>query len=155
MNNGFSMIETVITMTLSTFLLASIIGIVLFLQSAFLRVEEKSVKIKQVSDFFDIICTDVLNPDIYPHRPLEEYTFEETAITFFANGEQVEYIFEEGVFEINRDTFYETYNFVKEFSITYMDKDEFIVTDEEEQPHFCEMKFIMYDKKELILKMRL
>lgn len=155
MNKGFSFSEVIITIAVSSLLMTSMIASLFFLIAGLTRVEERSVKLAKISEFFDIICSDVLSPDIYPHRQLEDYTFEEDAITFYANGGEVEYSFLDGVFQISKKEFNDTYDIIKEFSISYFDKDEFEVTDEEEMPYYCELKFKTSDNKEVILKMRL
>ena len=170
LNKGFSLVELVITIAISSFLLTAVTGGVFFLFSGFKRAENNSVEIKQAAFFFNAIASDILNPDIYPHHPYKDqdnkedenqneednYKFNEKSISFFANGGRVSYIFDNSKFTIERKEKKEEYDLVKDFEIRYYDKDGYEISNViDEYPYFCRLTFIMYDKNKVILDMRL
>ncbi|MCK4797607.1 MAG: prepilin-type N-terminal cleavage/methylation domain-containing protein [Spirochaetes bacterium] len=156
MSNGFSLIEMVISISVTTLLFTSIMGASFALYRGFIRAKENSVKIEKMSRFYEMLFLDVLNPDIFPHHPSDQYVLEEKSIVFFANGGNVEYKYiDDGLLCIQRDKEAKHFSFIKDFNIKYYDKNEFEIFDIKEFPCYCEMKFIFYDKKEISIEMRL
>ena len=73
MNNGYSLIEMVIAISIATLLITSIVGGVFILHRGFIRTEENAVVIEKMAKFFELLSGNVLNPDIHPHHPIDQY----------------------------------------------------------------------------------
>lgn len=180
---GFSLVELVIAISVSTILITSLVASLFLLQRGFERAGLKSELINKKSKFFEIISYDVLNPDVFPRHIMnsdetsDSFIFEEKSITFFTNHNKVNYNYTDNKFAINReyvgldivsldvtsdssDKMEENedvleYDFIKDFEVTYFDKDGKNVVLDDEIPYYCVIKFIMDDNKEILLEMRL
>jgi prepilin-type N-terminal cleavage/methylation domain-containing protein len=152
-NKGFSLVEMIITITVSTIFIVFIVGSSFTLYRNFNRSQEKALVIKKMSEFLKTVSIDIYNPDIFPHHPVKDYTFSENSLTFFANGKKVEYGFS-GKFYINKNDDKKEFAFIKDFKVSYLNKDGLINYDDT-FPFSCEMKFIFYDNNEIKLQMRL
>ena len=107
-----------------------------------------------MADLMQRLSEDVLNADTYPRYAAVDFEFDKERIQFPIRGETAEYTFKEGKFTIQKGETAREYDVVKEFSIKYLDKNDFEVM-EDDVPFYCEMKFIFFDNHETILKMRL
>lgn len=154
-NYGYSLIEMVIAIAVATLLMSSIIISSFILHRGFLQARNNASKLYEMSKFSKLLAFDVLNPDIHPHHPKEEYKLSDNSITFFANNGMVKYSFENKTFGIERNENISTYNFIKDFQIQYYDKDGYEYFSLKEHPYSCELIFVFNDKKEIILGMRL
>jgi type II secretory pathway pseudopilin PulG len=174
--SGFTILEIIITVTVSTLLVLIIVWIAFYLYKATNKLQEKSENIENMSEFLKIVSNDTLSPDIYPHHPVKDYSFSDESILFFSGGGKVQYVISDEGFKIIRE--YKKYNtpnnddqttdtntatinikekifkFIKKFKVDYYDRDDFINFDEQ-FPYYCEMIFTFNDNKEVRMKMRL
>ncbi len=168
-NRGFSLIETIITISIASIIIVLFVGITYYLYNGFSKVETNSVKLKNMAKFLEIISFDILNGDTYPRHPKKDFTFEENEIVFYSGGRKVNYSFNEK-FNIKIESGYDlssdvsndidkikksyTFSFIDDFYIKYYDIDELLLLNDE-TPYYCELYFIFSDKTKKILKMRL
>lgn len=167
-NNGFSLIELTLAITIGTIILTTILIGVFTLRKGFIRVKKESVRIDDIARLANIIIKDGLNPDLFPHHPYKDmddnttdgYILKEKRIVFFANGGKVEYrlsdVTSDGLL-ILRDEKELKYPFIKDFNIKYYDKNGFeIVGDNNKEfPDSCLLIFTFYDNKKRSIKMKL
>jgi hypothetical protein len=130
------------------------VGATFSLYEGFQRSQQKSVIIKDMSEFIKTVSIDIYNPDIFPHHPVKDYSFNEKSIVFFANGKKVEYGIGDGGFYISKNEDKKVFPFIKDFSASYYDRDNLMIFDEGVR-YYCEFTFVFYDKKEIKLQMRL
>jgi len=153
--NGFTIAELVIAVSISTFLIVMIVGMLFILHRGLAISEKNSISIKDMAKCFELIMNDVYNPDIYPHQPREKYLLEEKHITFYAQEKKVDYSFSGNILTVARDEESSQYKFFKDFFIIYYDKDDLKVATEYDYPYYCEMHFVFKDNTERIIEMRL
>ena len=167
-NNGYSLIELTIAITIGTMILSTIFIGAFTLRNGFIRVKKESVTINDIADFANTIIKDGLNPDLFPHHTLitsedstdDGYILKENHIVFFANQGKVEYILSDvtsdGLLIIRDDKEFK-YPFIKDFNIKYYDKKgfEIIGVNINDFPDSCLMNFTFYDNKKRAIKMKL
>lgn len=154
-NNGFSLIEMVMAVSIATLLMASIITAAFILHRGFLQTKSNAIKIDKMAYLSKEIALDVLNPDTFPHHPQDQYELNNNSIAFFAKGTKVIYKYENDIFEITRDEKITNYEFIKDFNIKYYDIDGYEYFEVEEFPYKCILYFVFSDNKELSIEMRL
>lgn len=152
-DKGFSLVELIITITVSSFFLLLIVGVTFSLYKSFNRSQAKSIVIRDMSEFVKTLSIDIYNPDIFPHMPLKDYVFEDKHIVFYANGKKVEYGYDDKFYMTkNEDT--REFGFVSDFSVRYYDRDDAMIFDDG-IPYYCEFEFDFTDGKKLRMQMRL
>lgn len=167
-NNGFSLIELTIAITIGTFILLTITTSVIILRKGFDRTKKESIRIDYIAKFANIIINDALNPDLFPHHPFKEtkdntddyYVLESDHMIFFANGGRVEYKLSDETSDgliITRDEKENKFNFIRDFNIQYFDKKgfEIVSVNGNEAVDSCLLNFIFYDDKKRSIKMKL
>jgi prepilin-type N-terminal cleavage/methylation domain-containing protein len=153
-NKGFSLVEMIAVIAISTFFIVLIVGITFGLYNGFNKARNNAVEIKGKSDLLKIVSMDVLSPDIYPHHPAKEYSFTETSITFFSNGGKITYSKTDEGFVIGRNKTERKYRGIKDFKVKYYTIDNVMVLDES-FPSYCEMIFTFDKKNEYTVSMKL
>lgn len=167
-NNGYSLIELIIAITIGTFILLAVLTGAFVLRKGFDRTKKESVRIDDIAKFANIIINDTLNPDLFPHHPFQGtedntddfYVLESNHITFFANGGKVEYKLSDATSDgliITRDEKENKFSFIKDFNIQYFDRKgfEIISVNSNDNPDSCLMNFTFYDNKKRSIKMKL
>lgn len=153
-NAGFSLVETVISISIATIFITTMVANSFMLYKNLNLSKNKSKNLYYLSMFVDVISNDVFNPDVFPHHPKEEYFFSTNKIIFFANNQKIEYCFLDKNFTILKNNKKYLYNFIKNFNIKYYGKNEFQIFDLD-APYYCEMTFLFNDNKEIKINMRL
>jgi prepilin-type N-terminal cleavage/methylation domain-containing protein len=165
-NNGFSLVETIITVSISAFLIAAVAGSVIMLYTGFNKINRNAARISEISKITSVISDDVLNPDLFPHHPFKNtgdetddcYLFKKNEIVFFAGGGKVEYKYSDNTTDrlvIKKNNKVYKFNAVKDFSIKYYDRKDFEVIGDNEYPHYCTFNITFYDGKKSLIKMKL
>ncbi len=155
--DAFSLMELIIAVTLATFLISFVFWSVLVIYRGLHRAEDNSNIVREKALFFKIIADDILNTDIFPHHPSDKYVLKNNEIAFFANGGKVDYLFDDKKFRINRekDNKDYTFEFIKDFSVSYYDRNGYKIFNFDDFPYYCELKFVMNDNREIKLNLRL
>ncbi|OHD72655.1 MAG: hypothetical protein A2355_16025 [Spirochaetes bacterium RIFOXYB1_FULL_32_8] len=155
LNSAFSLIEIILFTTISTFFMITITFSLFMTLNRYISIKEKSVEIKDFSTVLYAIEKDVLNVNVYPHPPYEEYVYKPDAIIFFSNNQKIEYRINGKQFErvVNEKVVLKTLK-IKEFSIQYFNYDDDVVK-ENQKPAYCIMEFVIDEKNTINFKMRL
>ena len=182
-NNGFSLVEVILAISIGTFILIIIVSGIFILHKGLSKAKDEAVLIFDISKFAEMVINDTLNPDLFPHHPYkssdqagkdseeddnDSYIFNKESIVFFANGSRVEYKFTKSGDNKNEFTIIrgeekdnkedEPIYFIKDFNIGYYDKKDFEIIDfnnEEDFPFYCKLNFKFYDNKTLTIDMKL
>jgi hypothetical protein len=157
LNNGFTIAELVVTVTVATFLITTIVSSLFMLFRGFSIAKKNSISIKEKAECFEQIINDIYNIDTFPHRPGSEYILEEKHITFYANSMKADYLFSNGKLTVTYDDEEKIeYDIFKDFIIKYYSRDDLqVFPDDEYHPYYCEMIFILKDNNEKIIEMKL
>jgi hypothetical protein len=168
LNKGFSLVEIIIASSIATFLIVTIVGIVMMLNSAFQKLNNSALNIFNISRLTGLVSNDILNPDLFPHHmlnPVAEqstdcYVLKNNEITFFADHGKVEYKISDSTSDLKTFTITkkdEKYRFrlLKSFNINYYDSRDFETKDLTNFPSYCILNFTFYDNRKVSMKMKL
>ncbi|HBI39009.1 MAG TPA: hypothetical protein DDY71_15315 [Spirochaetia bacterium] len=146
LNNAFSLIEIIIFTSIATFFMIALTSSLFMIMNRYNSIKENSVEIKNIAVVIDYIEKDILNVNMYPHPPYEEYIYTIDHILFFSNNRKIEYRFNNDQFEriVNGKVVLKTAK-VKNFSIQYFNYEDDVLK-ENQKPAYCIMEF-MFDKK--------
>ena len=154
LKRGFSLMEIIIAVSASTALILFIVGFIFFMNNGFARLEKKSVNLEKKSYLLKTIALDILNCDTFPHHFVEDYSFSDNNIIFFANRGKVEYDFKDGKFILKRAGRQKEYDFIKAFEIKYFDNNGYMLS-ENSKPEYCEMNITFTDDAKSAFTLRL
>jgi prepilin-type N-terminal cleavage/methylation domain-containing protein len=155
LNDGFSLVEMVITISVVSLLMTAVLSGAFFLNKGFNRAKDNSKQIFEISKMCEQVSLNALNTDIHPHHAASEFELAESSITFYAKGGKIKYDFSENKFNITENNRVQSYDCVKNFKIKYFDNESFELFNYDEFPYYCELYFTMFDNTELTLEMRL
>jgi hypothetical protein len=167
-SDGFSLTELIITVSIATFLIVIIVGIVMMLYNAIHKLNDNALKVYNISRLTDLVSTDVLNPDLFPHHPLipvgdqstDCYVLKNNEITFYANKGKVEYKSSDLTSDIKTFTIIKkdkkySFKLLKSFNINYFDSKDFEIKDLTIFPSYCILNLTFYDNRKVSMKMKL
>lgn len=103
MRQGFSLVEMILTITISSFVVMTVVSSCYLLHNVITRLISKSQDLVERAKFIETLHNDVLNSDLFPSRPADDYVLEPESFSFYSGGRKVVYTFSEGAFVLSKE----------------------------------------------------